>query len=88
MQNAFVRADERGQEENHCLAQDRVKAELRLKVCGAAARGVRACALLLLLSLHGCHTQEGELKNNEPAATPLVCSSACTALVPFTVARP
>src|SRR5437764_714125 len=70
MQNAFVRGDERGQEENHCLVQDRVKAELPLKVCGAVARVPCACALLLLLSLHGCHMQEGELKNNEPAATP------------------
>ena len=70
MQNASVRADGRGQEENHCQAYGRVKAELRLKMCGAAARVSRACALLLLLSLHGCHTQEGALKNNEPAATP------------------
>src|SRR2546423_2544275 len=73
-------SDERGQKENHCPAQGRVKAELPLKVCGARARVLRACALLLLLSLNGCHTQEGALKNNEPAAAPRAGGQSADAL--------
>jgi membrane dipeptidase len=42
----------------------------RAKVCGALARVSRAGALLLL-TLGGCHVQEGKLKTDEPnAATP------------------
>jgi membrane dipeptidase len=42
----------------------------RAKVCGALARASRAGALLLL-TLGGCHVQEGKLKTDEPnAATP------------------
>ncbi|PYS84085.1 MAG: membrane dipeptidase [Acidobacteria bacterium] len=59
----------------------------RAKACGLAPLAARAGALLLSLSLNGCHVQEGKLTTNEPAATPRASGGRAAASDAATIHR-